>query len=329
MAYQENNISSLDGIPPLVATFAAGAGWTVGGTAAAPTLTHPTDVTALTFTLATFTSGVTETVRKGLRWNGPTIESAYITSPRRGVVQNAPTSLDPTKVFLFGGTIPTPYLAIVIAYGFNLYRHLYFGHVEKIGNYGGGEVVSGTHFNDLWASAGQPGSQSYRSLNGVNIQYLFCAWQSASNGAARPAGGVRIVHADNPNTWRVFQRPVVFQPHTVAVPETTVLGGFSDEVNDGYLARAKSGYAGSNVLVPINLFAGRPAGLLSPIGRPPAVRLVHMQDLEPESEVIVGASTWKCFPAMKKSSALFVGPWGPSFPTDETSYYVGQAYRKD
>src|SRR5690606_18580462 len=86
---------------------------------------------------------------------------------------------------LFGAITPTPFIAAVIEYAPGFFRQLYLGYMEKIGDYTGGEVISGN---------------TYYVGNAANLydrnehQYLFGGLQGAQT--ASQAGGVRLVHDD-------------------------------------------------------------------------------------------------------------------------------------
>ena len=133
MAYQESVVSSITEIPALIATFAAANGWTVSGA----NYTRPGG--GITFVLDATISGAAHT----LSWTQGT-ESARIISPRLNGTSETPVTSIPSKVHLFAATTPQPFIAIVVEYGFNSYRHLYLGNMVKAGAYTGGEVIAGT-----------------------------------------------------------------------------------------------------------------------------------------------------------------------------------------
>jgi hypothetical protein len=318
--FREVIITAITDIPTLVNTFAGDVGFTVTGTSGSPILT-PAGGESFQLSTATGTDGGGSF--EILRWVNGTV-TAQIYSPRL-LVGAAFNSVAPTKVIMFGALTPQPYLAIVVAYGFNLYRHLYLGVMEAVGGYTGGEVVSGSQFPDYIQFSGS--TASYR---GYNTAHLFGNYQDRFD--ATHSGGVHVVHADNPTyPWRVFHQAsqFTFTPSST-IDEKVVFGGFSDDVNDGYLARAKSSFAGANILSPINLYAGRLGNSITPIGRPPGIRLVRMDDIAPESTISIGSDDWECIPAFAKSELQ-------SVPRDsgsnlgklsaETSWHVGYAYK--
>jgi hypothetical protein len=323
MAVQEVAISAMSDIPPLVRQFAIDNGWIVSGTTAQPIIQHPSLVGAVPFTLRALVDGTTTGMRNRLQWLATvgTAVAANMFGPMRGTA-GTPTFVAPTKLILFSGLLPEPYLAIVVEFGFNLYRHLYLGNMEKNGAYGGGEVIAGSIWGNQWTSTVIP-------WDDITVhQYPFSSYQGTM--AASGAGGVRIEHADNPTPWRSFFTTSTVTPQSnLTLAAAGVMGGFRDSVNDIYMARGKNSFAGASMLVPINLYAVRPSNMLSHIGRPAGVRMINMENIEPATSLTVGSKTWRCFPAFRKSSATSIARPVTSWPPDETSYYVGYAYQEN
>ncbi len=325
--FRQINITALSDIPGYVQTFAEDVGFTVGGSSSAPTVQRPDDGSAITFEFSLTTASDAAGTFDVLQWKGTGSDNtkiAWTLSPRH-MVGGTFTRLAPSKLIMFGALTPQPYLAIVVAYGFNLYRHLYLGHMEILGDYTGGEIIAGSGFRDRSISA-----LSYRDPLAPTHAYLFSSYQPLIDSAH--CGGVHINHADNTTyPFRVFSRPNTVSISTPIIPESAALGGFVDNINDGYLARAKSRFNSANILVPINLYAARPGPVLSPIGRVPGIRMVRMDDIDPEETISIGSAHWECIPAFEKNSSQTV-PGNATFPygiTDETSWMVGYAYRTD
>lgn len=322
--FQEYNIAALTDILPLLEGFAEDAGWTVGSDAGNPTFTPPGGSTAIKCRYIQTGTGASQ--RQALFLDMPAdvpVISAYITNPRTGTNAAAPGHTQPTKLCLFGDA---RFIAIVVAYGYNRYRHLYMGVMEHLGDYTGREVISGVNVFDSHST-----SQNV-SFRDTTAQYLFGATHTISGGIpwnnAAWQGGVHIVHADEPDPWRDFVRPAspsTFSPDFAA-------GGFKDDVNDGFLARAKSEYAGQHVLTPINLYAAAPSNNWRPLGRPPGVRLVLMEGVDPEQSIIVGTKQWRVFPhSTKRLTPTY--PVGDGvigrYPDEDGSYLVGYAYQEE
>lgn len=314
MATASHTITSLADIGPLVNSFAATAGWIVGGTTGEPTLTAPLIVGAIPFTLKRQLSATSDS----LYWTDGT-RQAHAVSPRTGISSSAPTITQPTKLWLFGGQTPQPYIHIAIEYGYNLYRHLYFGYAEKIGSYTGGEIICGS----LWGAYNTLSTTQTQSYTGDTTRYLF---SSHVSGTVATHGHMNINHADNPTQWRQFDRET---NGALTLPTTCVMGGFRDAINDIYMARGVSPYAGANILVPVNLYAPVAGENMVPVGRPAGVRMVHIGDIEPATAISDGVKTWRVFPAARKNPATGISVSRDSWPPDETSYYVGYAFLED
>ena len=310
MDYQESVVSSITEIPALVATFAAANGWTVSGA----NYTRPGG--GLTFALAAAISGVTHT----LTWSQGG-ESARIVSPRLNGTTDTPVTSIPSKVHLFAATTPEPFIAIVVEYGFNSYRHLYLGNMVKAGAYTGGEVIAGTQVPVSNSGFAYPMSYRYG-------HYLF---QGQRNDVApfNFRGGVNCPHASNPTSWRRFYGPA--SPFFNQNDSSYAIGGFVDDINDGYVARGRSPFAGVQILTPINLYASIPTTddtVFAPLGHPAGVRMINMADMEPGGEFVIGSQNWMCFPAWAKGGTT-VAKSASGWAAAETSYNVGYAYPKD
>lgn len=340
MAYSVHNISALTDVPALVGAFALANGFDTDlSDANAPIITCPGDSnsveTNLPVRLQATISG-TNNQNHDLFWSTnvdsnsaafDTDNSAFTTSPKlNGSATNNPTVSLPTKVHIFGGAVGTnsPFIAIVIEYGFNLYRHLFFGKMEARGDYTGREVCCG-------ATGPRNSSGSVRNwYSSSHGQFLFSAAQELWS--ASLAGFCRIVHADNPTEFRTFTRPITTTTPFDEFTNAQVVGGFQDAFNDGFVARGISPFSGVVPLVPINLYAPMPiVGDTSfvPIGRPPGVRLVNMRDLEPGQQIEVGNETWRVFPHSSKREDLTITPNAFNWPTLESSYYLGYAYLEE
>lgn len=326
MAYQATTITAITSIPAIVSAFAIAQGWTVNTTnPAEPVFTLPTTDSLVTWKLSAAIASFDHTLTFTAVSSAVPTSSANTRSPKLAPTSGTdPATKLPTKVHVFCSPAPseTPYLGIVIEYGTNLYRHLYLGRMERLGSYAGGEIVAGQQ-GPITSSSANIGHRDY-SL----VKYLF---QSKSNAwSSTTCGGVRVNHADNPNEWRKF---IGYQTGSItSLPSDAVIGGYGDSVNDGFLARAESPFAGVNPLVSINLFAVKPiTGDVSfvPIGRPPGVRLVNMKNLDPGASIAVGGVNWRVFPAMAKNDSQTMPPGLGNWRSYESSYYVGYAYREN
>jgi hypothetical protein len=314
MAYQNFTVTSLAVIPALVAAFATSNGWTVNSSnPTEPTFTHPTFGAAVPFRLK---SPAVDKLTFEAASAPSTIPSSTIVSPKLSQGSFVPLIPPPTVLHVFCAQTPEPHIALVIEYGYNLYRHLYFGYMEKIGGYTGGEVVGAA--NSTFTTYPVP-------FYNITNQYLFGSLQNQF--ASIESGGVRAVHASNPEPWRKFRTSGALS----AFDNNHALGGYLDGINDGFVQLGKSPFAGGAILTPINLYAVRNPGInvgFAPIGRPSGVRMVNMEDLAPGAQIAVGLENWRVFPAFSKNVSPSGGVPAGGFPycTFESSYYVGYAY---
>lgn len=329
MAYQEHSINALDELLPIIFGFANDQGWTVTMDGPSPVISYAGADSPIAYKL--------EATAVTLRWapqanmmdRGATMHSPILA---RDSAPSEPFVPSPTKAFVIGSMTPEPYIAIVVEFGFNLMRHLYFGYMEKVGDYTGGEVVSAVNgYNSYRVSGAIP----FTELSSWGCKYLFSGAGSADL-VKIESGGVMVNHPDNPYPWRYFwnDRPSYDDYHESFYSDSA-LGGFRDAINDGYVARGKSSVANANPLVPIELLVSRRVTddvMFKPIGRPAGVRMLNLDGLETYSQMTLGTDTWHCFPAIAKKNftdapravANNSGGWRK----EQTSYHLGYAYKE-
>jgi len=341
MSYELHAVSAITDIPALVGTFAQTIGFSVDlSTPSQPIIWNPTpnsnsisntlfyESDPIRWRLQASAAGLTHRLFLEMYdYTSNSLLDTIITSgcdffsPITDPAQTAAAVLVPSFVHLFGDLSPAPYIGIVVEYPGDIYRHMYIGNMEKIGDYEGGEVIS--------ASDGPgtiTGTTAYNST--TRMKYLFSARSSFKSAAF--SGGVYADAGSNDVPWRKFLGPISTAPLSNMGNEA-VIGGFNDSINDGYLARARAPFAGSNILVPINLYATEQLigdSSFIPIGRPAGIRAVNMQDLSPKQEIIVGGFEWFVFPALSRQlSKNMTKSSASSYPVSLSSHWVGYAYR--
>lgn len=349
MTYTVQTASDLNDIPALIAAFALARGWTVQDT----TITRPGGGRSFQIyadKTAPVVNGRNSPHRIGVRDALlPAARFVWTSAPQLGGTWNPSSPVAPTKLHLFGNDAPydeegsvAPWIAVVIEFGYNHYRHMYIGNMVKFGNYEGGEVISANYFRqsnyNYWDT-----SVSYTD----NFhKYLFCGGVYTSNsgnpeGANMPTrsagGGVNIEHADNAETWRRFGSQYMPDNNFIRnLGGNVVLGGVKDSgLVGGLLRRGVSDFAGADILVPYNLFV--PDGekgsdyLLRPIGFPAGPRAIDMRNIQSEASISVGNRNWRVFGEFQRNIRTSVSKNGldgtaGNWWDEETSYYVGVAY---
>lgn len=344
MTYSVSSIGAVTEIPALVKAFADSLGFTTTGSGTSVTVKHPTYTPAKTFTVQSIVSGSAATLRHQISVNTDATGStaAICESPKLNPTQvnNAAAVVvsTPTKLHLFGklaggaSDSGETFIAGVIEYGYNLYRHFYLGYIEKITAFDNGELTTGSAF---WPVGKNSNSAIY--CDSDDSRYPF----SANNAVAGDAGngGAYIVNAGNAVPWRLFSSGTWTPGHTLdqhfaSSGGNVILGGYKDNMNSGYLYAGKSAYSGAQLLAPVNLYIGKRVSstqYFQAVGRASGVRLVHMEDLDPGAEVTVGSQVWRVFPVFSKSSTLSystsVSTAANAFPVGNSSYLVGMAYK--
>ena len=332
MAYTTHTITSITEIPALWAAFAASVGFTVDtSVAGAPTIKHPSYAGGLPFRMQTNITGMNHEIRvdSATVVTNVSVTRSPITNPTL-TAGGAFTSL-PTKVHFIGSTTGEPFLATVVEYGFNLYRHVFVGYMEKTSAYTGGEVISGSNFiTSELTNANQ--TYPYNNTRAWN-QPPFCV------SAALETGGVRVIHANSPNAWRRFIATGTtdnanIQTYARTSIGTTVIGGWRDGINTGYANSGQSNFSSSVILAPVNLYitkdvSGKTA--FQHIGRVSGTRMVNVRNIEPGAQVTVGSSNWVAFPVFSKRSDPFIRQAaiaaGSRWPDINNSSHEGMAYR--
>lgn len=345
MTYQVSSIGAVSEIPALVKSFADTLGFTtatISGTQV--TVKHPTYTPARVFNVQSIISGSAATLRHQISvgCDAPGSTAAIAESPKLNPTQvnnaAAVTVILPTKLHLFGklegnaSDSGETFIAGVIEYGYNLYRHFYLGYIEKLTAFDNGEVVSGSAF---WPVGKNSNSAIYCDVE--DSRYPF----SANNGVAGDAGngGAYIVNAGNAVPWRSFSSGTWTPGHTLDQHFATyggsvILGGYKDNMNAGYVYAGKSAYSGAQMLAPVNLYVGKRVSTtqyFQPVGRVAGTRMVHMEDLEPGDEVSIGTELWRVFPVFAKSTTLSytttISTAANAFPVGNSSYFLGMAYK--
>lgn len=332
MAYSVHAITSITEIPALWAAFASSIGFTVNTSVpSAPTIKHPGYADGLPFRMQTNVSGMNHDIR---------VDSATVVtnvSVTRSPILNPTMTAGgaavvlPTKVHFIGSTVGEPFLATVVEYGYNLYRHIYVGYMEKSSSYTGGEVISGSNF-------------AATELSSLITTYQYNADRAVyqppfSISTNQEAGGVRVVHANSPSAWRRF-----FASGTGSYTDitgfastsrgVTVMGGWRDGVNTGYANSGQSNFSSSAILAPVNLLitknnAGKT--VFQAIGKVSGARMINIRNIEPAAQVTVGSKDWIVFPTISKRSTPTyqqgTSTTGSRYPNINNSSHEGMAYR--
>ncbi|HLP67780.1 MAG TPA: hypothetical protein VK181_09700 [Rhizobium sp.] len=317
--YEQHNVSAMTDIPAIVGDFANYLGFDVDlGTPTTPIVAVP-ESDALPFKLTASASTLQWQVETPLLF--PQVTSkAVLTSPKLSGAPNIPA---PTKIHLFGDMTPRPYLAVVVEYTPNLFRHLYLGSMEKLGNYSGGEIIGAN---------GGPINSSGSSLDWRDQAAVKTLFQGASSlYVAGDSGGVNIVHGDVATPWKQFRAPTSNIGPFDDFTDVMALGGFGDSINDGYVPRARSPFASVNIFAPINIYIAKPViadTSFIPVGRVPGIRHVNMQDLPVAAMIEVSNEKWHCFPALSRRAETSMPVGTNNWRQYETSNWFGYAYRE-
>lgn len=336
MAYLEQTVTTFALIPEAMLAFAASRGWTRAGAK----ITRPGG--GIGFTITTEAPRAkSKTVLQVMGDNG---KGVWTSSPQDSAAGNG-NPYAPTKVHCFGNDSPwdeegqvAPWLAFVIEFGYNRYRHVYIGNMVKLGDYTGGEVVSANFFGQ-YAHV----NATTMDYNAFENRYLFSALCRPSRGEGADkapmdagGGGANLVHADNAATWRQFTIGGTGSNDIMRdLDGNDIFGGVQDGINTAMHVVGFSDFAGAAALIPVNLFGSEP-GLVGtqnyrirPFGFPAGARMINMKNLNPGEQFLIGNRAYRAFPEFKRSQIITVTRTAGATQSgwsDETSFMAGYAY---
>ena len=345
MAYAVHEITSISQIPALVGSFATTQGWVVTNPSTDVfTLQRPNDLTALIFKISAAISGLFHDLT--VSNDSDALIKATTRSPIMNPVQGAGSAASvslPTKLHLIGrgdGNGKQPFIAVVIEFGYNLYRHLYIGMMEKVGTYSGGEIISAAN---QWPQA-YSSSLVSRITDRYSSMPLF-AWDRLWNSAGRPqVGGLRILSPQTPVSWRRFMVNGTTTDSSNRVHlfaslsrDITAFGGLYDGTGAAMALAGRSPYALASMTQACPIYITADQGgecRFRMVGYPAGVRVLNIEDIEPNTIFTVGNRQFFATPIFRKSAALShtlaAGtPSGQGYAPDNGSAYMGYAYEME
>ncbi len=307
MAYVQHTINSWDEIPPHVVNAAINAGWE---NPSENKIIIPEGMGVLikteTATLTLFGDSYSDEMHY-------TTIGAAETPTKLHIFYRDPDSSDngPQSQFLAG----------VVEFGYNQYRHFYMGQVRKTGEYRSmGILSSNACTNKTWN-------------NNAN-RFLLASRNNTSNN--NNAGGMDIIDPLGTRTtsderWARFGMLASFQSaEGKDIIDNRIIGGGLDSINTVEMYQGKSAFSGQNILAPINLYLTEGQGsddpdndtlLLRPLGRANGVRMINLTDIDTDVSIQTGNGVWHTFAEFSRQADRVV-------TAGKTSFYLGLAYRE-
>lgn len=334
MHYVQTPLSGWAGVPAAIASFADGLGWTVSYGVHGLEIVAPSDDSKRPSPLAFVVT--TDAALDGLiiSFGVPGAPSLLASQTLLPVLTKAGDNTEaPSKITIFGGMSPEPWISAVLTFEFNYYRHIYMGYIERLGSYTGGEVFCVTN-----GPAPEAGS-SFRDR--ANTSYLFTGISLWGRNGGGNCGAAHIVSPGDSNPVKYF---ATYNPCFHATQWQTdpvgmrigkcIIGGFTDGPNDVAFARANAVYAQAQMLVPFNLYVSNAVGRLVPVGAPAGIRFVDLYNLTPEQTVNVGNTLYKVYPDCSRQAFIANGrlhdyPSGDLLGRKHTTGYLGYAFPED
>ncbi|WP_299311278.1 hypothetical protein [uncultured Halomonas sp.] len=195
-----------------------------------------------------------------------------------------------SRAWLFGGTDPEHWLHVVVETAPGYFHHLYFGRLERYGNWGGGAIFSATNW-------GVNSSSSRRwdggfDRNNYGPLMLFQAARQDGNGFHSSFIDPGFVEVDHPEAPMPVFRFVTSDRQS----QPCVTGGFGTAYNGLLTAIPRNGFDGSVPTQPIILFHLDEDQWSRPLGRVSGVRMINMTSFSDSDVVEFAGDTYQVFP---------------------------------
>ncbi|MBB3231700.1 hypothetical protein [Halomonas stenophila] len=222
------------------------------------------------------------------------------------------------NVWLFGGNSPEPWCHMVINSLPGDYHHLHFGYLERYGDWTCGAVADGT----LWTTSNSSFSSNHRRAweSSYNHMLFGGANRYDAGSIAERMGGVLLDGANAPlGVGRfAFSHADVNQNSIVDTDGIAALyGGCTDNDNRRLI---HPGLPLHNAAAPMAPFLIRADFEIDdfwvPIGAVAGVRMIHIDDFNPEQVITFGANDWQLFPLGNKTR-------GTSYDADHPDGVIG------
>ena len=191
---------------------------------------------------------------------------------------------------LISGTSPDA-VFVAVEYSPGMYRHLYFGSLDKAGAYTGGMIFSASE-PDYYAQLRQPVMfTDYNDYYGIQ------------------AGGMVYASAIDAITgWAQITKYIAATVPSGRRAETLSFSTITDGISRTHLERVLYGvtpnaFNGVTPLFPIPILLDRGSGLFSPMGNVHLVRYMNMANHAPGDVITIGSDQWLVLPAWQKGSA--------------------------
>lgn len=343
MAYAIHEITALGQIPALIGAFADSQGWTATYAGNECVIQNPGNPSAMRFKLAAVAGAAVDTIT--LNDLDGIMNAVTLTNPRynrTGGTGSVSVRVEPTKLHLIGrGSAggKTPFIVAAIEFGYNDYRHIYIGNIDRTVNFQGGELVYITQ------QAAVVGSQANTHWLNKNLSHSLFAIRHY--GSHPEGGGFRLIRAGDPSAvWRRFS---VFgsipsssgnmNDYSSTGRNISAMGGVTDSITTLPLASV-SRFATAQVLMAAPIFIFRDVGgqtRFMHVGYPAGVRFMRIDGIENNAQFTVGNRPFFSTPMFSRQSSGDTGwlgttsttPSAHRFPYRPSSGNMGYAFETD
>lgn len=285
MAFATFNPTDLDSAIQSICTQLASAhGWTTNYNAGTGTV----DITGKTATFTLTNTFVDNSATWGYQHGILHVDVTGVTTPW----QTSCNALWPlTKMWVFSGTTPEPWVHLVFETYAGFYHHVYFGYVERLGGFTGGAIADSTgwHFSS---------SATLYNWTSTQTSLLFGGFSNNSTSSGQRVGALEIEDAGAAGSTYRFCVESSGVAHRAG-------GGWGDGYN-GTLCWANPNSVEDHVIFhPVMLFADlQNDKWVTPVACVPGVRMININHFTNASLVAAGGKNWRVFPLCHKDTRV-------------------------
>lgn len=186
-----------------------------------------------------------------------------------------------------------PYVHVVVETQAGVFKHFGTGVLNKEGAYDSGQYVYASRWNYT------SGQQAPSYISSPDSAYHAAPFDSRSQNTW---GAVRADHDGESPAWRLGQGSA--NRLIVGYSSGATSTAYSAGTIGGPSRASPSALTGRTPLWPLWCLSPRPSSFYSPIGYPPDLRYVRLDNFNPKDLLTLGTDEWKVFPLIRKNGLL-------------------------
>lgn len=202
------------------------------------------------------------------------------------------------NAWFFAGETPEPWMHVVIKVSSGQYQHIYFGFIERYGDWSCGAVVTSNYWDDRISDR--------ERWDDYDNSMLFCGKDGVDN-KDENSGGIITEGSNAARVRAIFKE---FDDHAVDDNSGIAFGGYTDNENINFIKPGLPLHSAEAVLTPVLILADMEMnGHPRPLGVPPGFRMVSMDGLDPEQLLVFGSQEYQVFPLSDKYRSTDYDDW--------------------